>query len=544
MITTRRYFVILASSCSSSSSSSSVCVINDRDVKKYNVAFTPTTTAPRRSVYIVKKKGEESLGHSMRSVIAKIMGRNTPLCILYTNARLSPMRTGDEALAEAIAWSEANDTLGEPLRMRIGDAARWMNRAEPIARVVRGDGVVLWDSGVHGARFERFGGGGGGARAIADDDAAAANEDMDANDIEEACKGLSDATRVIALSNGRAVVKRLGDIQAGELLAANLSAGGEVTRWCQVLALKREITETAIVGSLMHIDDADEVLSVVVGVNATFNITAPVQRRYVEDVTAYATPVQVINWQFQDGGMQPQYDRLVLRAALSSAASEAEAIECVITWCAQNPHIEAPRVHNTRHALVVMVNGVEVWRVKYGARHFGARYVDTLDELNARVAAMNHSPAHLASAAEVLARDSETRSMFENAVMRYDAAVPNARVALSHDVDMFSVGHEGFSKRLFASIEIAPARFAGEFPDAPTFEALWASIDVEGVVPAADVARFVTMWLGDGCKRTLQMAVATEEKKIIGGFIANLGDATKFLSTSARLAVLAILCGQ
>jgi hypothetical protein len=40
------------------------------------------------------------------------------------------------------------------------------------------------------------------------------------------------------------------------------------------------------------------------------------------------------------------------------------------------------------------------------------------------------------------------------------------------------------------------------------------------------------------------MAVATEEKKIIGGFIANLGDATKFLSTSARLAVLAILCGQ
>ena len=89
MMTTRRYFVILASSCSSSS----VCVINDRDVKKYNVAFTPTTTAPRRSVYIVKKKGEESLGHSMRSVkkIHRRLHRKSWRCLkfLSTSARLA-----------------------------------------------------------------------------------------------------------------------------------------------------------------------------------------------------------------------------------------------------------------------------------------------------------------------------------------------------------------------------------------------------------------------------------------------------------------------
>ena len=447
-----------------------------------------------------------------------------------TNTCLSPMRTGDEAIQEARAWSEATDTLGEPLRMRIGDAAQWMNNVEPQACVIRGDGAVLWSSGVHGARFERFGGGGGGgARDDEDDEEDDANDDMDANAIdEEACTGLSDATRVIALSNGHAVVKRLGDVRAGELLAANLSAGGEVSQWCQVMDLKREVAQTAVVGSLMHIDDADEVLSVVVGVNAMLNLTAPAQRVYVaeEDVTAYATRHRVVNWQYQDGGMQAQYDSVVLRAALSSAPSEEEALQCVNQWLANNPNIEAaPRVHNTRHALVVKVQGDEVWRVKYGPRHFGGRYVDTLNELNARVAAMAHGPAHLASAAEVFRGDSEKRARYEDDIARYEEAAPNARVALSHDVECFSLGCEGFSRHVFASLEIAAARFAREFvPDAPTFEALWSRIDVRGVVPPADAARFVTMWLGDGTKRRLEIAVATEEEPLIGGFLATLAE--------------------
>jgi len=84
---------------------------------------------------------------------------------------------------------------------------------------------------------------------------------------------------------------------------------------------------------------------------------------------------------------------------------------------------------------------------------------------------------------------------------------------------------EGFSRHVFASLEIAAARFAREFvPDAPTFEALWSRIDVRGVVPPADAARFVTMWLGDGTKRRLEVTVATEEEPLIGGFLATLAE--------------------
>jgi hypothetical protein len=152
-------------------------------------------------------------------------------------------------------------------------------------------------------------------------------------------------------------------------------------------------------------------------------------------------------------------DRLVLRAALSSAASEAEAMQCVNEWLANNPHnIEAPRVHYTRQALVVKVQGDEVWRVKYGPRHFGARYVDTLDELNARVAAMVRGLAHLTSAAEVFRGDSEKCARYDDDIARYEDAAPNARVALSRDVSSFSLECEGFSRYVFASLEIAAAR--------------------------------------------------------------------------------------
>ena len=119
------------------------------------------------------------------------------------------------------------------------------------------------------------------------------------------------------------------------------------------------------------------------------------------------------------------------------------------SFLAQHPPIDAPDVRDTGHALVVKVQGAEVWRVKYGAVHFGSRFVDTLKNLNDRVGTMVHEPAHLASAAEVCRGESEKRARCEAEITRYEAADRNARVALAR-VSTFSMGDPMFSRTVFA----------------------------------------------------------------------------------------------
>ena len=441
-----------------------------------------------------------------------------------TSSGLSPLRTGAEALMEAEAWSLRNDDTKDGLSMRIGSAGAFLLNVEPEALVVDSHGQHHWlaRSGA------RFGGDGAGVAAMHDndeDDNDEEDEEDEEGDVnggdeggdDENCAGLSDDTRVIAMSHGGAVVKTLGAIQPGDYLAANLSEGGEVSQWVRVMDVIRRDVQTAIKATLLHIDDADDIMGLCCGNRCKLNLTAPAQRVSVDParVTRYARPFTLTTWNVRAGEYVRSYTRIVLRTRHSSAPDYVTAHrEMAMFIAAARIHVgpNAATIIETRQALILQDQGQEVWRTNFGPRFHARFYVDDIASLNARIREANHVPAAFATAGDVLRRDAEKRAAYEQGVARYEATAPQLRVLLSGD--SFVLGGEAYARKVLAQVEIAASRFAEA--DGPNFEQV-----VRRITPLEpeDAARWLALWLGDGCKRTLHFAVAKSEEIYIAGFL-------------------------